>query len=279
MTIDHSTFDVDPSEDRDGFLIARNVSVTAARLARIADGYTEATTDNPQIAQWVSLWRDHPGSTPWLYLFGTVGTGKTWAVIAALREAVKVPRTVVWEFVTFSALLESRRPKPDQVDSCRYERCDLLVIDDLSMVKSNSEWAIEELWRVIDYRRRNDLTTILTGNLPPANLSAEFNEQIMSRIAQACIVVSMVGDDRRRTGPPRSRPTPMPTPPPDPTVRDRRPEVKALLAQLRAEIPAGDPDKLRYATKHWSRVKRHRERTDDQPNPLYRPTRPMDGES
>jgi len=269
MTIDHSAIPADASVNRAGFLIARNVAVTAARLARIADGYTDATTDNPQVAEWVRLWQADQNAAPWLYLFGSVGVGKTHAAVAALREAVQVPRTVAWDLVTFSALLESRRPSAAQVDGCRYERADLLIVDDLGMVKTNSEWAIEELWRVVDYRRRNRLATILTANVPPKLLSGDFSEQIVSRIAQSCIVVAMRGDDRRYQPRHAAPAAPTETPTPDSTVRDRSPEVRALLAQLRVDIPAGDPEKLRWATKTWNRLQRHHTRTDDQPNPYY----------
>lgn len=266
MTIDHSTFDVDPTVDRAGFLVARNSAVTSARLARIAHGYANATTDDPQIAEWVTRWRDSPTSAPWLYLYGAVGTGKTWAVVAAIREAVKVPRTVAWELVTFSALLESRRPGTQQVDGCRYEKADLLVVDDLGMVKSSSEWAIEELWRVVDYRRRNQLATVLTGNVPPAGLSAEFNEQIVSRIAQSCIVVAMAGTDRRRM----PRPDPPPVAPPAPAATtDHSSEIRAFaLDQIRSVLPEGDPDALRHATREWNRFRRWRG-LKEEPNPHY----------
>jgi hypothetical protein len=264
--IDHSVFP-DAGEDRTGFLVARNVAVTDARLERIAAGYADATTDEPQVAEWLEAWLADPHSAPWLYLCGPVGVGKTHAAIAAVREAVQVPRAVVWELVTFSALLESRRPGADQVEASKYERADLLVIDDLGMVKASSEWAIEELWRLIDYRRRNQLCTIVTANLAPGKLTSDFNEAIVSRIAQDCILVAMRGTDRRYTGR-HAAPAPVAAEP-DPTVRDRSPEVDEMLGKLRTDIPAGKPDQLRHGAREWNRLRRQAQRTDDEPNPAY----------
>jgi hypothetical protein len=59
----------------------------------------------------------------------------------------------------------------------------------------------------------------------------------------------------------------------DPTRRDRSEHVRALIAQLRTELPEGDPDSLRYASKHWRQVREARERQENaEPNPHYDPT-------
>lgn len=58
----------------------------------------------------------------------------------------------------------------------------------------------------------------------------------------------------------------------DPTRRDRSDDVKALIAQLRTQLLAGDPDSLRYATRQWREVREARERQENaEPNPLFDP--------
>jgi hypothetical protein len=58
----------------------------------------------------------------------------------------------------------------------------------------------------------------------------------------------------------------------DPTRRDRSEHVRALIAQLRTELPEGDPDSLRYASKHWRQVREARERQENaEPNPHFDP--------
>lgn len=190
--------EINPRTDPDGWRAARNAMVCDAKLARIAEMYAGAETDEADVQAWIQAWRRDPHRCPWLLLVGPVGTGKTHSAVAAIRQAVRVPRAVTWEFATCSQLLDDLRPGgPDDAED-RYMRCDLLVIDDIAMVKTNSEWAIETLYRIIDYRRRSNRPVIVTSNLPPRELSTVLNEQIVSRIAQSCTVVALTGADRRR---------------------------------------------------------------------------------
>lgn len=58
----------------------------------------------------------------------------------------------------------------------------------------------------------------------------------------------------------------------DPTRRDRSDEVRALIAELRAKLPDGDPDSLRFNAGYWRQVREDRERQDAaEPNPHYDP--------
>lgn len=190
--------DINPAINRGGWLIERNIQVTDLRLARIAEMYANAETDNQHVINWARLFWGNK-QVPWLLLTGPVGTGKTHAAIAALRLAVQVPRTVVWTFATCSQMLDDFRPGgPDDADA-KYLRSDLLIIDDIAMVKANTEWAIEQAYRVIDDRRRNHRPTIITSNELPAKLKELLNEQIVSRIVQDCVAVAVTGADRRRT--------------------------------------------------------------------------------
>jgi len=189
--------DINPASNRNAWLIERNIQVTDTRLARIAAMYAEAETDHPAVLEWIG--QHQRGHLGWLLLAGPVGTGKTHAAVAALRQAVRVPRTYVWQLATCSQMLDDFRPGgPDDADA-RYLRSDLLIIDDIAMVKANTEWAIEQIYRVGDDRRRNFRPTIITSNEPPAGLKTVLNEQIVSRIVQDCTVVAMTGTDRRRT--------------------------------------------------------------------------------
>jgi hypothetical protein len=46
----------------------------------------------------------------------------------------------------------------------------------------------------------------------------------------------------------------------DPTRHDRSAAVRALIDQLRTELPEGDPDSLRHSTREWRRAREGRER-------------------
>jgi hypothetical protein len=58
----------------------------------------------------------------------------------------------------------------------------------------------------------------------------------------------------------------------DPTRRDRSEDIAKLVAQMRAMLPEGDPDKLRWGHRYWRQVRRQRERMERaEPNPYYDP--------
>ncbi|HZM83794.1 MAG TPA: hypothetical protein VFC19_49380 [Candidatus Limnocylindrales bacterium] len=58
----------------------------------------------------------------------------------------------------------------------------------------------------------------------------------------------------------------------DPTRRDRSEAIEELIAELRAKLPEGNPDSLRYASGYWREQREARERQERaEPNPHYDP--------
>jgi len=59
-------------------------------------------------------------------------------------------------------------------------------------------------------------------------------------------------------------------------LRDRSPEVQALIAEIRDRLPASDPDVMTFGHGYWRRVREDRERSERaeraEPNPHYDPT-------
>jgi hypothetical protein len=56
-------------------------------------------------------------------------------------------------------------------------------------------------------------------------------------------------------------------------LSDRSEEIRAFVQGVRDVLPPGDPDSLRYASKHWWQVRESRERQESaEPNPHYDPT-------
>lgn len=59
----------------------------------------------------------------------------------------------------------------------------------------------------------------------------------------------------------------------DPTRRDRSEAIEQLIAEMRAKLPEGNPDALRYASGYWRQVREDRERQERaEPNPHYDPS-------
>lgn len=126
-------------------------------------------------------------------MVGGYGTGKTHLAIAAMNEYElssrfwKVPDYL--EFVKHMAF-DRNFPLDDVIGPYRTGRF-LLVLDDLG-VENHTDWASEQLYRVLDSRYDNRLPTIVTSNVPPARL----DPRIMSRYAEGLIVCK--GRDVRR---------------------------------------------------------------------------------
>ena len=76
------------------------------------------------------------------------------------------------------------------------KECKLLILDDIGVEKS-SEWAIERLYAVINYRVNEEKSMIITSNLTLTELSQKLNDRIASRINGSCKVVQIIGKDRR----------------------------------------------------------------------------------
>ncbi len=69
-----------------------------------------------------------------------------------------------------------------------YMNCDLLVLDDLGSEKQ-SEWADQELFRLIDHRANDGKPVIITSNVPMEALKMRC--RISSRLGDMCVSVAM----------------------------------------------------------------------------------------
>lgn len=134
----------------------------------------------------------------WLLLQGGYGCGKTHlaAAIANFAVGMGVPTL----FITVPDLLDAlRRSYTDPTTSyeVRFEeirRAPLLVMDDFG-TQNATEWAREKLFQIINYRYINHLATVITTNLP----LAEIDDRIRSRLIDPELVtrVNITAPDYR----------------------------------------------------------------------------------
>jgi DNA replication protein DnaC len=128
----------------------------------------------------------------WLVLAGAPGTGKTH-LMAAIANAM-IARGVPVLYAYVPDLLDhwragySRRPDDEEEDEYgsfdeRFERTKtvaLLLLDDLGAQKK-SDWTVEKLESLIDYRYREGLPLVCTTNDDPTSVR-DLSERIYSRI-------------------------------------------------------------------------------------------------
>lgn len=168
--------------------------------------YTFASDDgqNPAmkyVRRYVEHWAAMKERGQGLLLWGGVGTGKTFAAAciahALTEQAVPVLMT------NFSKILNSLSGMFSE-DRNKYlasfNHFSLLIIDDLG-IERNSEYALEQVYNVVDSRYLSRLPFIITTNLPLAELQAPkdlAHARIYDRVLERCTPVSFTGRNYRR---------------------------------------------------------------------------------
>ena len=147
---------------------------------------------NPEMAyahKYVENWEDMKARSSGLLLWGNVGTGKSFfagcIANALLEKGVPVLMT------NFSRILNTLtgmhfEDRNQFIDSLN--RYSLLIIDDLG-IERNSEFALEQVFNVIDSRYRSKKPLIVTTNLTLTELNNApdvAHRRIYDRILERC---------------------------------------------------------------------------------------------
>lgn len=160
---------------------------TNAKISTVARNYVE---------NFGKMYEDGKG----LLLFGTVGTGKTYAAACIANALIDRGTPVLMtNFArianTVQGLWEGKQEYYDSLN-----RFPLLILDDLS-AERKTEYMQEIVFNVIDSRYRAGLPLIVTTNLTadelkhPADVT---NQRTFSRLFEMAIPIEVTGTDRRR---------------------------------------------------------------------------------
>ena len=159
---------------------------------------------NEQITKAMQRYVDHFAelrkSGKGLLLYGPIGTGKTYAACEVANALIdKGYSVLVTNFSRILNALQGTFEKQDYID--RLNRFQLLIVDDLGIERSNSEFAKEQIYDVIDSRYRACLPMIITTNLSIEkikNPDSIENSRIYDRIIERCFPIQVNGRNRRR---------------------------------------------------------------------------------
>jgi len=163
-------------------------------------------TRNPLIScacrKYVEEWEHMKSDNVGLLFYGNVGVGKTfYACCIANALLDKCVPVLVTSFPRILNRIQSSGWTEDRsgfID--KLQRYDLLVIDDLGVERS-TDFALEQVFMVIDTRYRSGKPLIITTNLSPADIKKPDNiayERVYDRILQNSLPVKMTGESRRK---------------------------------------------------------------------------------
>lgn len=151
--------------------------------------------------RYVTHWPEMKERGQGLLLWGGVGTGKTFAAAciahALTEQAIPVLMT------NFSKILNSLSGMFSE-DRNKYlasfNHFSLLIIDDLG-IERNSEYALEQVYNIIDSRYLSCLPFIITTNLPLAELQEPrdlAHARIYDRVLERCTPICFNGTNYRK---------------------------------------------------------------------------------
>jgi DNA replication protein DnaC len=137
-----------------------------------------------------------------LWLYGSVGTGKTTLAMLVSKAALDAGRSVAIYSLP-RLLAEIRTTFDDDSDRTytslldRLAEVDLLHVDDVGAEKT-SEWVLEQLYAIINARYEEERSVLITTNLERDALAEQITERTVSRLEEMCEVLPLWGADARR---------------------------------------------------------------------------------
>ena len=155
-------------------------------------------TSHPYAGKMANMAGDGQG----FYIHGPNGTGKTTLAAAAGVILAHMGKSVC--FLATYDLMDAMRSRKDE-DRALFDRacsCDVLILDDLGKEASNTAYACERLFAIIDKRDKAEKPTIVTTNYLLSEIAKKITEgavgvAIASRLRGSCKQVPLEGEDWR----------------------------------------------------------------------------------
>lgn len=154
-----------------------------------------------QIAkQYVAHWTEAKAQNLGLLFWGAVGTGKSF--LAACIANALIERGIPVLMTSFPKILNrlgGMYPEERYGYLSSFSDYPLLILDDLG-AERNTDYALEQIFTVVDERYKARLPLVITTNLTVAQLRTPedaAHARIFSRLLEMCTPVHVAGEDRR----------------------------------------------------------------------------------
>lgn len=192
-------------KEEEQLLYVRRLKAAGIQERHLQDWTFASATDTPSIQmakRYTENWKKVKAENLGLLLWGDVGTGKSF--LAACIANALLEKGVPVLMTNFSKILNQMGAMyPDERYRyiASFNRFSLLIIDDLG-IERNTEYALEQVYAVIDERYKTGLPLIITTNLTISQLRNPedvAHARIYSRVLEMCTPVHVPGHDRRTT--------------------------------------------------------------------------------
>lgn len=153
----------------------------------------------PELRDFLRRWK---GRT-WLYIYGGVGTGKSYTMAATVRWALEAAtfRDAAWVNVPdfLGDLYDSigQQGQRRQYDLGHLKTVHLLAIDELG-VGNTSQFVKGRVYELLHARWERQLPTIITSEFNLDAVGGQLGQRIASRIVQRSQQIHLEGDDLRK---------------------------------------------------------------------------------
>lgn len=191
-------------EEMDKMERLRSVGITNQLFRDVSFEKDDGKNPGPmeKLRRYAEKWPEMQEKNIGLLLYGGVGTGKSYGAACIANRLIENLVPVL--MTNFSSVLNAMygfhvEDKNAYIaDMMRYK---LLILDDFGMER-NSQYALEQVYNVIDSRYRSGKPLIVTTNLSRAELESPGDvdhARIYDRVLEMCVPINF-GNSGRRAG-------------------------------------------------------------------------------
>ena len=147
--------------------------------------------ENASLAKWHASKQDQLKVSAWvkcpenfLVSIGTPGTGKTFLCAALINHFVDQKKEVYYTNNRrfFEHIQAGMSKNIGQYESIQlFKEKEILIFDDLGASR-NTDWQVEMILDLIDYRYENFLPTVFTSNYTSGEIEEIFSTRVMRRL-------------------------------------------------------------------------------------------------
>ena len=178
-------------EEADRIMRLRSVGISSQTFRNASFAADDGKNPKPMdtLRRYVEKWEDMKRENIGLLLYGDVGTGKSYGAACVANRLIEqsIPACMINLSTVLNSMggFQSEEKNTYIADLMRYP---LLILDDFGMERQ-TEYAMEQVFNIIDARYRSGKPLIITTNLSLTELNAPKSlehKRIYDRIKEMC---------------------------------------------------------------------------------------------